>query len=146
VIGDGTTTTKSGVIECVMPLTGKTMPANGLFLITNKATGQDGIAFGKAGDLQSTTMVFENSDNVTHLIVRNFIGTLAQDLDTNDDGVLELTPWGSVVEGLAVCNTTAAAPVTSEWWYTPVMESGASVPRTLPDTIYPGLSSCLYVG
>ena len=138
VIGDGTTTTKSGVIECVMPLTGKTMPANGLFLITNKATGQDGIAFGKAGDLQSATMVFENSDNVTHLIVRNFTGTLAQDLDTNDDGALELTPWSSVVEGLAVCNTTAAAPVTSEWWYTPVMESGASVPRTLPDTIYPG--------
>ena len=138
VIGDGTTTTKSGVIECVMPLTGKTMPANGLFLITSKVTGQDGIAFGKAGDLQSTAFNFENSDNVTHLIVRNFTGTLAQDLDTNDDGVLELKPWGSVVEGLAVCNTTAAAPVTSEWWYTPVMESGASVPRTLPDTIYPG--------
>ena len=138
VIGDGTTTTKSGVLECVIPLTGQTMPANGLFLITSKASGQDGIVFGKAGNLQSAAMVFENSDNVTHLIVRNFTGTLAQDLDTNDDGVLELTPWSSVVEGLAVCNTTAAAPVTSEWWYTPVMESGASVPRTAPDTIYPG--------
>ena len=138
VIGDGTTTTKSGVIECVMPLTGKTIPANGLFLITNKATGQDGIAFGKTGDLQSTTMVFENSDNVTHLIVRSFTGTLAQDLDTNDDGVLETKPWTSVVDGLAVCNTTAAAPVTSEWWYTPVNEAGFVIPRTAPDTIYPG--------
>ncbi|MEI6024004.1 MAG: hypothetical protein WCP80_05370 [Phycisphaerales bacterium] len=138
VIGDGTAAQKSGVIECIMPLTGKTMPANGLFLITNKGTGQDGIAFGKAGDLQSTTMVFENSDNVTHLIVRNFTGTLLQDLDTNDDGVLDVSPWSSVVEGLAVCNTTAAAPVTSEWWYTPVMESGKLVPRTLPDTIYVG--------
>ncbi|MSR34221.1 MAG: hypothetical protein EXS12_05410, partial [Phycisphaerales bacterium] len=120
VIGDGSSTTKSGVIECVMPLIGKTMPANGLFLITSKVTGQDGIAFGKTGDLQSTTLVFENSDNVTHLIVRSFTGTLAQDLDTNDDGALEFTPWASVVEGLAVCNTTAPAPVTSEWWYTPV--------------------------
>ena len=138
VIGDGSSTTKSGVIECVMPLIGKTMPANGLFLITSKVTGQDGIAFGKTGDLQSTTLVFENSDNVTHLIVRSFTGTLAQDLDTNDDGALEFTPWASVVEGLAVCNTTAPAPVTSEWWYTPVMESGASVPRSLPNTIYPG--------
>ena len=138
VIGDGTTTTKSGVIECYIPLTGQTMPASGLFLITNKATGQDGIAFGKTGDLQSTTMVFENSDNVTHLIVRSFTGTLAQDLDTNDDGVLEFKPWTSVVDGLAVCNTTAAAPVTSEWWYTPVNEAGFVIPRTAPDTIYPG--------
>ena len=138
VIGDGTTTTKSGVIECIIPLTGQTMPANGLFLITNKGIAQDGIAFGKAGDLQSTAFNFENSDNVTHLIVRNFTGTLAQDLDTNDDGTLEFTPWGSVVDGLAVCNTTAAAPVTSEWWYTPVTESGANVPRTLPDTLYVG--------
>ena len=140
VIGDGTTTTKSGVIECVIPLTGQTMPASGLFLITNKATGQDGIAFGKTGDLQSTTMVFENSDNVTHLIVRTFTGTLAQDLDTNDDGALELTPWSSVVEGLAICKTTASAPsaATDEWWYTPVMESGANVPRALPDALFVG--------
>ncbi len=138
VIGDGSTTTKSGVIECVIPLTGQTMPASGLFLITSKVTGQDGIAFGKTGDLQSTAMVFENSDTVTHLIVRSFTGTLAQDLDTNDDGDLEFTPWSSVVEGLAVCKETAIPPVTSEWAYTPVMESGASVPRTLPDTIYAG--------
>ena len=139
VIGDGTAAQKSGVIECIMPLTGKTMPANGLFLITNKnGASQDGIAFGKAGDLQSATMVFENSDNVTHLIVRNFTGTLAQDLDTNDDGALDISPWGSVVDGLAVCNTTAAAPVTSEWWYTPVNEAGFVIPRTAPDTIYPG--------
>jgi hypothetical protein len=136
VLGDGTGL--SGVIECVIPLTGKTMPANGLFLITNKGTGQDGIAFGRTGDLQSTTMVFENGDNVTHLIVRSFTGTLAQDLDTNDDGTLDLTPWASVVEGLAICNTTAAVPTTSERWYTPVMESGAIVPRALPDALFVG--------
>jgi hypothetical protein len=136
VLGDGTGL--SGVIECVIPLTGKTMPANGLFLITNKGSGQDGIAFGKTGDLQSTTMIFENSDNVTHLIVRTFTGTLAQDLDTNDDGTLDLTPWASVVEGLAICNTTAPVPTTSERWYTPVMESGAIVPRALPDALFVG--------
>jgi hypothetical protein len=136
VIGDGTG--GSGVIECVMPLVGQTMPANGLFLITNKGTGQDGIAFGKTGDLQSTTMNFENGDNVTHLIVRTFTGTLAQDLDTNDDGTLDFTPWASVVEGLAICNTTAPVPTTSERWYTPVMESGAIVPRALPDTLFVG--------
>ena len=138
VIGDGTTLQKSGVIECAIPLTGQTMPASGIFLITNKGTGQDGIAFGKTGDLQSTTMVFENSDNVTHLIVRSFTGTLAQDLDTDDNGTLDVTPWGSVVEGLAICNTTASAPVTSEWWYTPAMESGANVPRALPDNLFVG--------
>lgn len=137
VIGDGTTITKSGVIECIMPLTGQIMPADGLFLITNKASGQDGIAFGATGDLQSTAMVFENSDNVTHLIVRTFTGTLAQDLDTNDDGVLDATPWTSVVDGLAICKTTAAAPTgTDEWWYTPVVEEGSFVPRSKPDALF----------
>ncbi|MCE9620085.1 MAG: hypothetical protein K8R92_09245 [Planctomycetes bacterium] len=143
VIGDGTASLKSGVVECIIPLTGQTMPANGLFLITLKNTGgQDGIAFGKAGNLQTDKLIFENNDNVTHIIVRNYTGNVAvgQDLDTNDDGVLDVTPWTAVVDGVAVCKTDAAAPpvsTTEEWWYTPVVEAGGNVLRSKADGINP---------
>jgi len=41
---------------------------------------------------------FENSDNVTHVLVSGFTGSNGQDLDTNDDGVLDVTPWIAVVD------------------------------------------------
>ena len=34
----------------------------------------------------------------TYLLVRNFTGSICQDLDTNNDGILDATPWTSVVD------------------------------------------------
>ncbi len=31
---------------------------------------------------------------ITMLLVKDFTGTVGQDLDTNDDGVLDMTPMG----------------------------------------------------
>lgn len=38
----------------------------------------------------------------TLLLVENFTGSTGQDLDTNDDGVLDLTPWTRTGDGVAI--------------------------------------------
>ncbi|ACK68865.1 Endonuclease/exonuclease/phosphatase [Gloeothece citriformis PCC 7424] len=45
--------------------------------------------------------VFENG-TVTLLLVENFTGNIGFDLDTNNDGTLDLTPWGNLVDSVAV--------------------------------------------
>ena len=93
VIGDGATA--SGTIEAVVDLTGQTLDANGLF-VAAEAT----ISLGTAN--LTASLNFENSDNVTHLLVDGFTGADGDDLDTNDDGTLDVTPWTSVVDAVAL--------------------------------------------
>lgn len=88
VIGDGAAVAGSGVIEAIIPLTGQVLAANGLFL-AGESTFTLNPSFYNAG----TALNFENGDNVTHLVVEGFTGALADDLDTDDDGVLDVTPW-----------------------------------------------------
>jgi alkaline phosphatase len=45
--------------------------------------------------------IFENG-TATLLLVRGFTGAVGNDLDTNDDGVLDLAPWQTVVDAVAV--------------------------------------------
>lgn len=40
--------------------------------------------------------------SLTLLLVKNFTGTFGSDLDTNNDGVFDVTPWDSVVDAVAV--------------------------------------------
>jgi hypothetical protein len=137
VIGDGTA--GSGVVECIIPLTGQTMPASGIFMIALKNTAnppQDGIAFGQAGDLQTTALNFENSDHVTHMLVRGWTGgtSTTQDLDPENDGVLNTTPWASVLDSVGFVKTAATGPIkdgtTGEWTYRVNHEAGASNANT----------------
>ncbi|HET7830747.1 MAG TPA: ExeM/NucH family extracellular endonuclease [Candidatus Limnocylindrales bacterium] len=39
---------------------------------------------------------------ITLLLVDSFTGAVGNDLDTNEDGTLESTPWGSILDGVAV--------------------------------------------
>ncbi|MCB0790789.1 MAG: lamin tail domain-containing protein [Flavobacteriales bacterium] len=107
VIGDGVG--GSGVIESVTDLTGSTIPADGFFLAAEST-------FTLATADLVTTMNFENSDNVTHLLVADFTGLDGDDLDTNDDGVLDVTPWSSVVSSVALIETTDI-PASGEYVY-----------------------------
>ena len=95
VIGDGTG--GSGVIETVIDLAGYSVGSNGTFLVS-EATFTLG-----APDLVSN-LNFENSDNVTHMLVDGFTGTNGMELDSNDDGVLDLTPWLNIIDSVAVLN------------------------------------------
>lgn len=50
-------------------------------------------------DLAANTI--ENG-TITMLLVKDFTGTVGQDLDTNDDGVLDVTPWAELTDSVAV--------------------------------------------
>ena len=99
VIGDGAG--GSGVIEAVVGLTGQTIPSSGYFVAAEST-----FALGTA-DL-TTNLNFENSDNVTHLLVSGFSGANGDDLDTNDDGVLDATPWSALVDCVALIETAGS--------------------------------------
>jgi hypothetical protein len=98
VIGDGSYG-GSGVIENVTDLSGLTVPSDGFFLAEEMTFSLDGTP-----DL-ITMLNFENSDNVTHLLVQGFTGSLEQDLDTNDDGVLDITPWTEIADSVSIIAT-----------------------------------------
>ncbi len=95
VIGDGSG--GSGVIENVTGLSGS-IPGSGFFVAAEST-----FTLGTA-DL-TTGLNFENSDNVTHLLVSGFTGSNGDDLDTNDDGTLDVTPWSAIVDSIALVET-----------------------------------------
>jgi len=122
---DGATNTDSGVIEAVIPLTGLAIPADGIFLCA-----EDDNTLGAIADLFAE-LNFEGSDNVTHLLVAGFSGSLGDDLDTNDDGVLDVSPWNAIVDSVALLENTTLPPAAgNEHWYsaTVVGPEGPFVP------------------
>ncbi len=45
--------------------------------------------------------IYENG-TVALLLVKNFTGTLGQDLDTDDNGAFDSTPWEAIIDGIGV--------------------------------------------
>ena len=113
VIGDGSA--GAGVVESITDLTGNTVDGNGYFV-----AAESSFSLGTAN--LTTTLGFENSDNVTHMLVTGFTGTLQDDLDTNDDGFLDVTPWSDVIDVVALVETPFSGDKTYE-----MMFDGASV-------------------
>ena len=103
VIGDGTG--GSGTIEAVVDLTGQTIPGSGFFV-----AAEGSFSIGTADF--TTSLNFENSDNVTHLLVSGFTGANGDDLDTDDDGTLDVTPWTSVDSCIALVETPGSGDQT----------------------------------
>ncbi|RMG94041.1 MAG: ExeM/NucH family extracellular endonuclease [Chloroflexi bacterium] len=120
VIGDGTG--GSGVIEAVVDLTGNTIPASGFFVAAEST-----FTLGTA-DLV-TNLNFENSDNVTHLLVTGFSGADGDDLDIDDDGTLDTTPWTDIIDLIALIEEENP-PTGTEFHYGPpsVGPDGSFVP------------------
>lgn len=73
--------TATGTVDEVIPL--GTTDAIGLYLANLPANA-----------LENGTL--------TLLLVKNFTGALNADLDTNDDGIFDVTPWDAVVDAVAV--------------------------------------------
>ena len=96
-IGDGGGA--SGTIEAVIDLTGFSTGSNGLFL-----AGESSITIGTPD--ATVSLSFENNDNVTHLVVEGFTGVNGDDLDTDDDGILDVMPWTSVLDAVSLVETT----------------------------------------
>ncbi|MCP5516992.1 MAG: PEP-CTERM sorting domain-containing protein [Verrucomicrobiales bacterium] len=92
VLGDGTG--GSGIVESVTSLAGSAFTTS-YFLVA-----ESGFTLGTP-DLV-VALNFENSDNVTCAVVRGFTGVSGDDLDTDDDGVLDSTPWTALLDGVSL--------------------------------------------
>jgi len=107
----------SGIVEAAVDLTGLSIPADRTFLAV-ESSFENGVgeAFeGVTPDLVDS-FSFENSDNVTHLLVANFTGAVNDDLDTDDDGALNATPWSAVVDAIGLIETTLPPADSGEDW------------------------------
>ncbi|HSM44729.1 MAG TPA: ExeM/NucH family extracellular endonuclease [Acidimicrobiia bacterium] len=120
VIGDGAG--GSGVIEAVVDLDGNSLDEDGFFVAAEST-------FTLGTPDLVTNLNFENGDNVTHLLVRDFTGANGDDLDNNDDGTLDLTPWAEIVDLIALI-VEENPPSTTEYHYGPptVGPDGSFVP------------------
>jgi hypothetical protein len=105
VIGDGAVAAGSGVIEAVVTFgPGDIFPVDSFFLIAEDTFSlPDLTVVDKVLPSASNALNFENSDNVTHLLVRGFMGAPAMDLDLDNDGVLDSpVPWSEQVDLVAL--------------------------------------------
>jgi len=104
----------SGSIESVTNLTGQSIPADGHFLCYKQTAGtmfQDVVI-----DYVDAAMNMENSDNETYLLVTGFSGANGDDLDTDDNGTLNSTPWTAIVDQISLVETTNV-PAAGEYYY-----------------------------
>jgi len=126
-IGDGS---GSGTVENVTSLAGTSIGPGGYFLVVDTGSGSL-YALGGTPDLD-VLLNFENSDNFTHLLVTDFTGAANDDLDTNDDGVLDVTPWTTIVDSVALIETFDV-PASGEFYYsaTTIGPDGVNVPGTV---------------
>ena len=120
VIGDGSG--GSGVIENVTSFSGITSPfATGSYFLVAEASFSVGVA-----DF-TTELTFENSDNVTFLLVDGFTGMGGDDLDSDDDGVLDAMPWSRVLDAIGLLENIGGIPVDANQEYGYGDAFGASV-------------------
>ncbi len=110
VIGDGTG--GSGVVENVTRLEGTALSSS--YFLVAENTFELGMP-----DL-SVSLNFENGDNVTYALVRGFTADIGVDLDTNDDGLLDLRPWSTLLDGVSLVESFEQPPTGTEWAYSEV--------------------------
>lgn len=103
VVGDGTATQGSGVIEVLVNLAGKSIPADGYLLIGEASMTA------ATPDLV-TGLNFENGDNVTHMLLRGLTATNGADLDADDDCALDQGAFTEIVDAVTI-GTGSAPPV-----------------------------------
>jgi uncharacterized protein len=88
----------AGTIDLVVSLAGQSIPSDGFWLGIN-TTGA--ATYGVTGELTIAENSFENS-TATYFLVSGFTGAQGEDLDTNNDGVLDSTPWESVLDSINI--------------------------------------------
>ena len=104
IIGDTGSVGTCGVLEEVFDLSPYSIMADGYLAIVD-GDGAPTLA-GYDVVLGAGTLNFENSDNVTFLLVTGFSGTDGSDIDTNNDGVLDSTPWTAIIAANASVTRT----------------------------------------
>ena len=96
VVGDGAG--GCGSLEVAVPLGGTSIGGNGVSLVNTET-----FMLATSGSVRRFS--FENSDNLTFFLVFGFMGESGMDLDTDDDGVLDVTPWTSLIDSVSLIET-----------------------------------------
>lgn len=117
VIGDGVGL--SGCVDAVVWLDGHALRADGFLLVA-----QPQMTLGTPDVV--APLEFENSDNLTFMLVEGFAGAVGDDLDLDDDGVLDVVAWTALLDGVAIVEDIASPPMGSEWWYAASIGPGAN--------------------
>lgn len=98
--GDGS---NAGVVDVSLNLTGFSTGSNGLFVWSDANTSWDPAAdaatvinIGEFNNDDGSGTDMENG-SATFALVSGYVGSAGQDLDTDNDGTLDSTPWDSVI-------------------------------------------------
>lgn len=119
VIGDGPG--GSGTVESITDLSGLCIPDSGRFLVAETTFTLNGATPDLV--LTGNGLNFENSDNVTHMLVRNLNPAMTinvADIDVDDDGMIDPTgdydgdsiddgpPWDAILDDVALLATVGS--------------------------------------
>jgi predicted extracellular nuclease len=96
--------TSAGTIDRVISLAGQSIPSDGFWLGISPAGAT---TYGVTGELAIANNSFENS-TATYFLVTDFTGAQGNDLDANDDGVLDSTPWALVLDAVNIRDSGAS--------------------------------------
>lgn len=131
-VGDSGTDT-GGVIEMAVNLSQFSLGSNGYF-VAHEATFGTGIFNGQSLMIDPSathatigtgdSLNFENSDNVTYMLVHGFVGSVGADLDNNNDGVLDVLLWTDLADSVAFMSTSSLDQVYSAQRVGPVTTTG----------------------
>jgi len=102
----------AGVIGTDVHMSGLVTGANGLALL-GENYGNNGTPWGTevtTGTVLGDMNGHLGNDNFTLFLVEGYSGISGQDLDTNDDGILDVTPWTNVLDSVG--------------WYDPSISGG----------------------
>ncbi|MEL6682961.1 MAG: endonuclease/exonuclease/phosphatase family protein [Pseudomonadota bacterium] len=94
-----------GQVDFAIDLTGAVADENGFVLIANDQNPELG-----DGDVGVPGLDFFGSPQ-TFLLVDNFTGAQGDDLDANDDGTFDVTPWDAIIDGVSAEDGDANADV-----------------------------------
>lgn len=83
-----------GEVSFVVDLAGQTIPADGFFLVAADTTTYAGTDLATGNDYFGSPQVFALLDG--------FTGAQGDDYDTDNDGMLDLTPFTAIVDGLGL--------------------------------------------
>ena len=92
-----------GSIDLVISLAGQAIPGDGFWLGISPAGAA---VYGVTGELTIADNSFENS-TATYFLVSGFTGAQGDDLDTDDDGVLDIEPWAAVLDAINIRDADA---------------------------------------
>lgn len=90
-----------------------TAPGGGPFSAVKSALTATGDPVGMNADMLAS------NDGIALLLVRGFSGRLGQDLDTGNDGALDLSPWTEVVDSIVFGDVGFGLPDLSQGGYRP---------------------------